>query len=332
MMDPQADDPAPATGRPAAGEPGDPEGFSVEESDAIAGEAARGRALDDRLAEELEQRVATTRAVSGVHIRELGQRGRLSESLEQELVRAAVAGDRDARAALVEAFMPLIGSVARNYRASKQVARVELMQEGVVGLLRALERFDASSSVPFWAYASWWVRQAMQQLVSELSRPVVLSDRALRQLSRIKDAHAAHHRDTGREATLAQLAERTGVEEQQLANLIAADRPARGLEQPLQGEEGAVGTLGELIADPLADDEYEQVITRIAASELRDLLSGLSERERMVLRAHLGLDGRAQSLREIAERLGVSAERVRQLEDRALGKLRAAAGVEPDAG
>jgi RNA polymerase sigma factor (sigma-70 family) len=329
MIEPQAEDPAPAT---AGDEPDELEDFSVEESEAIAGEAARGRALDRRLAEELKQRVATTRVVSGVDIRELGQRGRLSGRREQELVRAAVAGDRDARAALVEAFMPLIGSVARNYRATKQIARLELMQEGVVGLLRALERFDPSSPVPFWAYASWWVRQAMQQLVSELSRPVVLSDRALRQLSRVKDAHAAHHRDTGREATLAQLAERTGVDELQLANLIAADRPARGLEQPLQGEEGAVGTLGELIADPLAEDEYEQVITRIAASELRDLLSGLSERERMVLRAHLGLDGRAESLREIAERLGVSAERVRQLEDRALGKLRAAAGGEPEAG
>jgi len=226
MVEPQAEDPV----QPADDEPDDLEGFSVEESEAIAGEAARGRALDLQLAEDLEERVATTRAVSGVHIRELGQWRRLSEKRERELVRAAVAGDRDARAALVEAFLPLIGSVARNYRASRQVARVELMQEGVVGLLRALERFDTSSSVPFWAYASWWVRQAMQQLVSELSRPVVLSDRALRHLSRVKDAHAAHHRATGREATLAQLAERTGVEEQQVANLIAADRPARGLE------------------------------------------------------------------------------------------------------
>jgi RNA polymerase sigma factor (sigma-70 family) len=204
------------------------------------------------------------------------------------------------------------------------------MQEGVVRLLRALERFDPSSSVPFWAYASWWVRQAMQQLVSELNRPVVLSDRALRQLSRVKEAHAAHQRETGHEASLTQLAGRSGVDEGQLGNLIAADRPARGLEQPLQGEEGTVGTFGELMADPLAEDEYEQVITRIAGSQLRDLLSGLSERERMVLRSHFGFDGPAQSLREIAERLGVSAERVRQLEERALGKLRAAGDGEVD--
>jgi RNA polymerase sigma factor (sigma-70 family) len=328
MREEQTDDPAPVADR---AQPDDElHGFSVDDSDAIADEAARGRALDRRLTDELEQRGATTRPVSGGYIRGLGQRGPLSASVERDLVRAAVAGDRDARAALVEAFMPLIGSVARNYRVGGQIARVELMQEGVVGLLRALERFDPGSSVPFWAYASWWVRQAMQQLVSELSRPVVLSDRALRQLSRVKEAHAAHQRERGREATLAELSERSGVDEHQLANLIAADRPARGLEQPLHGEQGTVGTFGELIADPLAEDEYEQVLTKIAASQLRDLLSGLSDRERMVLRAHLGVDGPAQSLREIAERLGVSAERVRQLEERALGKLRAAAGGEPD--
>jgi RNA polymerase sigma factor (sigma-70 family) len=323
MDEPQSEDPA----RESEGL----EAFSVEESDEIAAEVARGRALDTRLAEDLEQRGATTRPVSGGYIRGLGRRDRLSPDVERELVRAAVAGDRDARAELVEAFLPLIGSVARNYRTSRQIARMELMQEGVVGLLRALERFDPGSSVPFWAYASWWVRQAMQQLVSELSRPVVLSDRALRQLSRAKEAHAAHQHETGREATLAQLAQRSGVDEQQLANLMAADRPARALEQPLQGEEGTVGTFGELLADPLAADEYERVITRIAASQLRDLLSGLSERERMVLRSHFGFDGPPQSLREIAERLGVSAERVRQLEERALGKLRAAASGEPDA-
>jgi RNA polymerase primary sigma factor len=328
MREDPTDDPALTADRAQPDD--DLESFSVAESDAIADEAARGRALDRRLTDELEQRGARTRPVSGGYIRGLGQRGPLPESVERDLVRAAVAGDQDARAALVEAFMPLIGNVARHYRVGRQTARVELMQEGVVGLLRALERFDPSSSAPFWTYASWWVRQAMQQLVSELSRPVVLSDRALRQLARVKEAHAAHLRERGREATLAELSERAGVDEHQLADLISADRPARGLEQPLQGEEGTVGTFGELIADPLAEDEYEQVITRIAASQLRDLLTGLSDRERMVLRAHLGLDGPAQSLREIAARLGVSAERVRQLEERALGKLRAAAGGEPD--
>jgi RNA polymerase sigma factor (sigma-70 family) len=307
------------------------EGFGLEESGAIADEAARGRALDRQLTDELEHRPATTRAVSSRYIQEFGERARMPSEVEQILVREAMQGDRDARAALVEAFLPLIGGVARNYRTSGQITRVELMQEGVVGLLRALERYDPELGVPFWAYASWWVRQAMQQLVAELSRPMVLSDRALRQLSQLKQAGAELQRAGGRAPTLAELSKRTGVEQDQLANLIAADRPPKALEEPLEGEEGAVGAFGELIADPLAEDEYERVISHVAASELRDLLSGLSERERAVLRARYGLDGRAESLREIAARLGVSPERIRQLENRALGKLRAAAVGEADA-
>ncbi len=299
--------------------------FSVAESDAIASEAERGRLLDRALARDLEQADATVRAVSSGYIHDLGQRPRLSASVEQRLVRQALGGDRDARARLVEAFLPLIGSVARNYRSSGQITRTELVQEGVVGLLRALERYDPSLGVPFWAYASWWVRQAMQQLVAELTRPVVMSDRALRQLSQIKDAYASLQAD-GSGATLARLSERTGVEASQLANLVAADRPPKALEAPVRGEEGEIGTFGELIADPLAEDEYERVITAIVASELRDLLSGLSDREREILRARYGLDGEPRSLRDLARQLGVSAERVRQIENRALGKLRAAAG------
>lgn len=300
-------------------------GFDAAESSAIAEEARRGRALDHELVGGLEHRQATTSDVSSGYVRELGGRARLPQSAEQRLVRAAVTGDARARAELVEAFLPLIGSVARTYRTSREVSRIELMQEGVVGLLRALERYDPELGTPFWAYASWWVRQAMQQLVSELTRPVVLSDRALRQLAQLKEAHRTIQNATGQAPTLTQLADRTGVDADQLANLLSADRPPQALEAPLEGADGAVVTFGELISDPLAEDEYERVVSHVAAAQLRDLLSGLSDRERRVLRARFGLDGEAKSLREISETLGVSAERVRQLENRALGKLRAAA-------
>lgn len=302
------------------------EGFSIEETDAIASEARRGRALDRAIAQRLDQRGSAAQAVSTGYLRDLGQRARLPASVERRLVRSAITGDRHARAQLVEAFLPLIGSIAGNYRRSPQITRIELMQEGVVGLLRALERYDPTLGVPFWGYASWWVRQAMQQLVAELSRPVVMSDRALRQLSKIKDAKS--ELESGRQAaTLSRLSEYTGVEPTQLANLIAADRPPKALEEPIRSEEGETGMFGELLDDPLAEDEYEHVITSIASSQLRDLLSSLSDRERMVLEARYGPDKDAESLRQIAGRLGLSSERVRQLENRALGKLRSAAGA-----
>ncbi len=301
------------------------EGFDLEESSAIAVEARQGRARDRDLARGLEHRQATTTELSGRYIFELGQRARLPHASAQKLIREAAGGNAQARAALAEAFLPLIGSVARNYRTSEQITRVELMQEGVVGLLRALERYDPELGTPFWAYAVWWVRQAMQQLVSELTRPVVLSDHALRQLARLKEAHRDIQRQTGQEPTLGQLVDQTGLDRDQLANLIAVDRPPRALEEPLESTEGATGTFGELLVDPLAEDEYERVVSHVAASQLRDMLSGLSERERVVLRARFGFDGEAENLREIAGSLGVSSERVRQIESRALGKLRAAA-------
>jgi RNA polymerase sigma factor (sigma-70 family) len=224
---------------------------------------------------------------------------------------------------MIEAFLPLIGSLARVYRTSPQIERVELLQEGVVGLLRALQRYDPERGVPFWAYATWWVRQAMQQLVAELTRPVVLSDRALRQLARLKDVHRQYVRDHGREPSHQELAERSELSPEQLVDLLACDRSPRALEEPVDGEDGSLGTFGELLADPLAEDEYERALHEIEVSQLRRLLAGLSDRERAILRARYGLDGPEQTLREVAETLGLSAERVRQIEQRALGKLRA---------
>jgi RNA polymerase primary sigma factor len=307
-----------------------PESFSQQESDAIASEARLSRDLDEELAEHLRQPRSSARAVSSGYVRGLGEEERLPAAAEHELIVAAVAGDRHARARLVEEFLPLISAVARNYRSSPQITRTELIQEGVVGLLRALERYDPALGTPFWAYASWWVRQAMQQLVAELTRPFVMSDRALRQLSEIKDAHAALLRE-GRSGTLAELGDRTSLDSSQLANLIAADRPPKALEEPIRGEEGEIGTFGDLIADPLAEDEYERVITQLTAEELRGLLAGLSERERNVLRSRYGLGEEPQSLRAIGGRMGLSTERVRQLENRALGKLRAAGAAGPPA-
>jgi RNA polymerase sigma factor (sigma-70 family) len=299
------------------------------DGEAVATAAWGARVADRELALALDRREPSGLPASARYLDELGRRPALPLAVEHELVSAGQAGDRRTRARLVEAFMPLIASVARLYRESPRVQRVELLQEGVVGLLRALERYDPDRGTPFWAYASWWVRQAMQQLVSELTRPVVLSDRALRQLARMRDAHREVVRETGREPRRDQLAERAGLAADQVDDLLAVDRPPRSIDEPVAGEDGQLGALGELLADPLAEGEYERVVEAIEAQELLSLLSGLSDRERTILRARYGLDtGREESLREIGTRLGLSAERVRQLEQRALGKLAVAAGAD----
>jgi RNA polymerase primary sigma factor len=253
--------------------------------------------------------------------------GHLDRAAEHELVCAAAAGEPGARERFVETFMPLIGAMARGYRASSGIGRPELMQDGVVGLLRALKRYDAELG-PFWPYASWWVRQAMQKLVAEMQHPLVLSDRALRQAARVKDARRTYMQSHRKEPSTHDLAAATGFAPEHVQSLIAADRVPRGLEEPAT-RDGDSGTLGDLLRDPSSEDAFERIVTRIASQELRELHADLSDRERRVLSARYGLGCRPRTLREVAAELGLSAERVRQIEEQALGKLRDALGGLP---
>jgi RNA polymerase primary sigma factor len=244
---------------------------------------------------------------------------------ERELVLAAQSGDRAARDALVDMFMPLVASVARRYRGTQALTRDELVQAGVVGLLRGLQRYDPALGTPFWAYASWWVRQAMQHLVSEVARPVVLSDRAARQLARLQRARAKHVQAHRREPTSAQLAAGSGLCASQVQSLVAASMPPRGLDEPTaSGDDGGIAP-GDLLADRRAEDAFDGVATRVVAGELTRMMAVLSDRERTVVRSHYGLDTPPRTLRELGRDLGVTAERVRQIECEALDKLRAVA-------
>jgi RNA polymerase sigma factor (sigma-70 family) len=240
-------------------------------------------------------------------------------------VLAAEQGDAVARGQLIEAFRPLIAGVARIYRGSTAVDTSELMQEGIVGLLKALQRYDPRRGTPFWGYASWWVRESMQQLVAELTRPVVLSDRALRKLARIKNARREFSQIHKKEPSIAEIVIRTGFTRKQVEDLTAVERVPRALEEPLGDGNEVDGTVGDMLADPVAEEEYEQVDRAPEFDCLRLLPTELSERERKVLHARYGLDGDEQTLREIGSDLSLSAERVRQIEEAALEKLRKAA-------
>jgi RNA polymerase sigma factor (sigma-70 family) len=241
-----------------------------------------------------------------------------------DLVRRAQAGDTAARERLIGNLLPLIGAVARRFR-TDGLDQTDLIQEGIVGLLRALERYDPERGVPFAAYATWWIRQSLQDARSDFIRPFRLPPKALRQLSQLKSEHQRIYQSEHRSAGIAELAERTNVELDQARALSAADARVRSLDDPVEGSDGELGALGDLLEDPLAADAYEQVIETIAGEQLHALLSRLTDREREVVRARFGFDVEPERLADIGERLGVSAERVRQIEERALAKLRQAA-------
>jgi RNA polymerase sigma factor (sigma-70 family) len=231
-----------------------------------------------------------------------------AEAFEPGLVARAAAGDPQARARVVEAALPLVRRWARAY-AGRGVELDDLVQDGVVGLLRALVRFDADRGVPFGAYARHWVRQAMQQAVAERIRPYRLPTHVLWDLHELKGARERHLQSHGHEARAVELADALGWDAARVDATVRAERPA------------ADANGADLLHDPLAADAYEAVLVRLTAEQVEPLLLRLTEREREIV----GLRAEGHSLRDVGRRLGVSGERVRAVEGRSLAKIRAAA-------
>jgi RNA polymerase primary sigma factor len=248
---------------------------------------------------------------------------RLTALQERDLVIAAERGDSDACRKLVEAFLPAIGDLARSFKNSR-VERLDLLQEGVVGLLVAARRYDTTLNTPFWAYASFWVRKAMQELAAELTRPVALSDRAVRELAQIRRVRSEHLQMHGVEPTTYELSRASGLTPAQLERLQATERTPRSTQEQLTDGDEATATIGDTIVDHTAEHAYQQVLDAFEIRDVRDLTEQLDERERVVIRAHYGLGQDAQTLSEIGAGLGLTAERARQIEAGALSKLRAA--------
>ncbi len=269
---------------------------------------------------------AAATAASGA---EVERRIRRLESVElstdelSDLAARADAGDGGARDRLLARCLPMVMRVARGY-SGRDVELADLVQEGVLGLLRALERFDPDRGVPFAAYAGWWLRQAMQQAIAEQSRSVRLPTHVLWDIHQLREARGELLASRGREASASELERELGWTPRRLDDVRRAERPAVSLDAPYQGDEDAIDRLGDLIGDPLSEQAFDDVLTRAAGDSVRTLLSTLTERERQVLQWRLGAESDALSLRQIGRRLGMSAERVRQIEQRALVKLRSA--------
>ena len=241
---------------------------------------------------------------------------------ERELIIATEAGNDDARRRLVDAFLPAIVGLAQGFRAKKGVETQELVQEGVVGLLFAAERYDAALTTPVWAYASFWVRKAMQRLLAERSHPVALSDRAVRELASVRAARREHQREHGAEPTTRDLSRATGLPLDRVGSLLATERLPRGIEETLQVDGAGDATLADTLPDPTAEHASNRVLDDIELREVRGLLRRLDGRERTVILAHYGLGQPSQTLSQIGVSMGVSAERARQIEVAALTRLR----------
>ena len=228
----------------------------------------------------------------------------------QQTANAAAAGDRVARARCVELAYPRLQALARRYE-GRGVSRDDLEQEVAVGILRAIERYDPAFGTPFLAWAHTWIRQALQQAIAEQSRPFRLPRHALWDLHEAKSTQEHLWQRDHSEPSLPQLADALGWPQDRVSHVLQSGQTA---EHP-----DAI----DLVADPLSNEAYEDVIARVAATQIRPLLLALPEREREIVdrRAH------DETLRSVARSLGLSHQRVAALEERAFAKLRKAASA-----
>jgi RNA polymerase primary sigma factor len=247
----------------------------------------------------------------------------LSAAEEIMLARRIERGDLHAKQRMVESNLRLVHAIARAYRTSS-VPFADLVQEGTIGLVRAVERFDHRRGVKFSTYAVWWIRRSMLDAIAS-SNVIRMPAKASQQLAAVRRAEAELQRIEHRRASDAEIAEHTQLSVTTVRSLREAARVTASLDEPV-GEDAT--PLGDLLADSRAGDPFDSAVTRENRDEVASMLRLLPERHREVIVRRYGLsEGGAQTHEQIGARLGVGEERSRQIEREALHRLRSAAAA-----
>ena len=260
---------------------------------------------------------ATTDALD-LFLRDASRRPLLTAAQEVGLMKRVERGDLDAKQTMIESNLRLVVSIAKRYR-HQGLPFLDLIQEGTLGLIRAVEKFDWRRGFKFSTYATWWIAQAVARGLADKARTIRMPVHIVERTQKLNRAERTLWAELGREPSPAELAEEAGLSLEQAVEITVAARASTSLDQPLGDQEDAL--LGDLVAGQgrLPEDEVEVTLRNEALGEA---LACLGTRERNVIVLRYGLHGSGpETLEQIGLRLGVSRERVRQLETEALKQL-----------
>jgi RNA polymerase primary sigma factor len=303
----------------------DPEGVEDEEPEAAEADAEAveddgdGDGDDDA---PLAAKAEATQDPLKLYVRAIGDGPLLTPAEERELARRKDEGDEEAKKKLIESNLRLVMSITRNYTKAG-VPLLDLIQEGNLGLIRAVETFDYRMGFKLSTYATWWIRQAVTRALADQGRTIRLPVHVADQVRRLMRARRQLAQKLNREPTQAELANESGFPEKRVQELLDLVEDPVSLETPVGDGESMYA---DLIEDVHSHRPDEETSTKLRRKELAEALLRLNPRMQRVLQLRFGLDGQPpQTLEEVGAGLGITRERVRQLESRALRELRAVA-------
>jgi RNA polymerase primary sigma factor len=256
-----------------------------------------------------------------LYLREIGKIPLLTAEEELALAHRVVAGEKDAKDKMAEANMRLVVSIAKRY-VGRGLDLLDLIQEGNTGLLRAVEKFDPDKGFKFSTYATWWIRQAITRAIADQARTIRIPVHMVETINKLLRTQRRLTQELNREPTNDEIAKEMGLEIEKVEHIMKIKQDIHSLDQSVRDDEED-SVLGDFVEDEDTISPEESATNQLLKEQVKDLLGSLSEREQKIIRLRFGLeDGKNHTLEEVGQEFSVTRERIRQIEAKALAKLR----------